>query len=132
MNDILAKEDSYVNLERLKIRLEKGKLDTNLAGLIDRQRLVADLKAKPNLIPGFFAKFEQTPIDVLSLDEARTMVELDNSLPQASKAHALEVIDHIANSALTVSNEQRKATTIGQYLSGSHDKFAKFASNLLE
>lgn len=81
MSDILAKEDSYVNLERLKIRLEKDKLDTNLAGLVDRQRLVADLKTKPNLIPGFLSKFEQTPIDVLSLDEARTMVELDNSMP---------------------------------------------------
>jgi hypothetical protein len=50
-------------------------------------------------------------IDVLSLDEAKTMIDYELSGP--SKTHALEVIDHISTSAMTVGNEQRKSITIG-------------------
>jgi hypothetical protein len=50
---------------------------------------------------------------VLSLDEARAHIEFDHALPETSRTHALEVIDHITSNAMTVSNDQRKAITIG-------------------
>jgi hypothetical protein len=45
--------NNYVDLPTLKQRLEKGKLEANLGELINRERLLADLKTKPDLIPGF-------------------------------------------------------------------------------
>jgi hypothetical protein len=36
VDSILSEGNSYISLEKLKERLEKGTLDTNLTGLINR------------------------------------------------------------------------------------------------
>lgn len=43
-------------------------------------------------------------IDVISLDEIKTMIEADNSLSQKDKTYALEIVDHVQKQTAYVSN----------------------------
>lgn len=66
-----------------------------MKGLFDKDKLLADLKANNNPVPGF-DRFTAMSIDVLSLDEVKAQVELDSSLSFTDKAMAVEVVDHIS------------------------------------
>ena len=135
VEDVLADQKSYVNLSLLKQKLETGDCSPDLAGLLDRKKLVSDLKLQGDLIPGFLDTFAQTPTDVLSLEEAKAKIAMDNSLNEQEKNYAREVIDHIADSSRLVANEQRKAITVSQFLGNksqtNSESFTKYTSNLL-
>ena len=47
------------------------------------------------MIPGFFDKFAETPIDVLSLDEIKQIIAIDNSLTSKAKSYANDVVQHV-------------------------------------
>jgi hypothetical protein len=47
------------------------------------------------LIPGFFDKFAETPIDVLSLEEIKQIIAADNSLTAKAKSYANDVVQHV-------------------------------------
>lgn len=51
---------------------------------------------KEDVIPGFLEKFANTNIDVMSLEEAKSMIEVDSSIAEADKANALAVVEHIS------------------------------------
>ena len=47
------------------------------------------------MIPGFFDKFAEMPIDVLSLDEIKQVIAIDNSLSAKAKSYANDVVQHV-------------------------------------
>lgn len=88
----VLQEGKYIDLELLKKKLSTGQ---PLEGLINTQRLIQDLNKSDALIPGFFDKFAEMPIDVLSLDEIKQVIAIDNSLSAKAKSYANDVVQHV-------------------------------------
>lgn len=68
VESLLNKNNSYINLTLLKKKLESGNLALEFNGLLDREKLLTDLKLKRDLIPGFMETFASVPTDVISLE----------------------------------------------------------------
>jgi hypothetical protein len=68
VESLLAKDNSYINLTLLKQKLESGNFALEFDGLLDREKLVADLKLRGDLVPGFMETFASIPTDVISLE----------------------------------------------------------------
>jgi len=97
VEEVLSSDNSYVDLNILKQRLENDSLildsrgNLQLNGLINTQRLINDFK-NVEAMPGFMEKFSNSNIDVLSLEEAKSLIQADQVLGESDKANAFAVV----------------------------------------
>ena len=97
VEEVLSSDNSYVDLNILKQRLENDSLildsrgNLQLNGLINTQRLINDFK-NIEAMPGFMEKFSNSNIDVLSLEEAKSLIQADQVLGESDKANAFAVV----------------------------------------
>jgi hypothetical protein len=113
--------------------MRNGTNVTDLRGIVDTEKLIDDVRRGGNVVPDFKHKFGKMPIDVLSLEEAKSMIEADHSIK--NKNHALDIIDHINEQTKYVSHAQRSDMSIDNFLHNhhysSHQSYSNYASNVL-
>ena len=122
----------YVNLFELENALKSGSKLTSTT-IIDRERLFTDLRTAQGAkkLQGFLASYLNTPLDVISLAEARETVAnapTSNLFDEKLQAQIKLVLDFAEESLKGVPNARREQITLGDYLQ-RHNYIAQSSNN---